>query len=160
MRLVNCFAKPELSYKGGEESPVKEKVFYNTIRNGFVAAVAMSYNFHLPLILSPDDIWITVLQGLRVHMNQQKEKEFFKLTFKDMDKITKTIESALKINDDGLKDLEKMSSRDIEKKLFKHLDGSFDKVWNQKHCASDFSAGYGADEFRQLIKVDKLSDMF
>lgn len=93
-------------------------------------------------------------------MNQQKDKEFFKLTFKDMDQITKTIESALKINDDGLKDLEKMNSRDIEKKLFPHLNGSFDKVWNQKHCASDFSAGYGADEFRQLIKVDKLSDMF
>jgi len=77
MKLTKCYLKPEYNYKVGGIPEAKEKVFYNTVRNGFVAAIAMSYNYHVPLILSPSDIWIVVLQGLRVHMNQQKDKAFF-----------------------------------------------------------------------------------
>jgi hypothetical protein len=69
------------------------------MRNGFVSAIAMAYNFHLPLILSPNDIWVVVLQGLRVHMGQHKDEAFFKNTIKDFDKIPETIASYLNIKD-------------------------------------------------------------
>lgn len=89
MKLVKCYKKPELDWKN-EEIKTND-VFYNTVRNGFVSALAMSYNHHLPLILSPGDIWLVVMQGFRVHMTMQQDKEFMKLTFKDMTKINKSV---------------------------------------------------------------------
>jgi len=40
------------------------------------------------------------------------------------------------------------------------MDAAIDKIWNQKHCASDFEVGFEADEYRQALQVNKLSDMF
>ena len=58
MKVKQVFRKPK---KGSDA------VFYNTLRSGFVSAFAMSYNFHLPLILSPNDVWLVFLQGFRLH---------------------------------------------------------------------------------------------
>ena len=52
MKVKQVFRKPT---KGSDA------VFYNTLRSGFVSAFAMSYNFHLPLVLSPNDIWLVFL---------------------------------------------------------------------------------------------------
>mmetsp|Transcript_13942 Transcript_13942/g.21737 ORF Transcript_13942/g.21737 Transcript_13942/m.21737 type:complete len:118 (-) Transcript_13942:980-1333(-) len=75
MKVVKAFRKPDIKY-----NPMKapdDDIYYTTYRSGFVSTLAMSYNFHLPLILSPTDIWLTVLQGFRVHMNKNKDKAFF-----------------------------------------------------------------------------------
>jgi len=59
MKLVKCYKKPEHDYLHGVKQ--KDKVFYNTYRNGFISAIAMAYNYHMPLILSPNDLWLVIL---------------------------------------------------------------------------------------------------
>ncbi len=39
------------------------------IRNGFVAAVHTAYDGHYPLIITPDAIWLCIIQGLAQHIN-------------------------------------------------------------------------------------------
>lgn len=42
--------------------------------NGLVTAAQIAFDHHYPLTLSPDDIWITLTQGLSLHINQDTEK--------------------------------------------------------------------------------------
>jgi hypothetical protein len=39
------------------------------IMNGFMRAVHAAYSEHFPLILSPDDVWLTIAQGFAAHVN-------------------------------------------------------------------------------------------
>ena len=64
MKCVKAFKRHEGTLKG------EDQIYYNTYRNGFVSTIAMSYNFHMPLILSPNDIWLTVMQGFKLHIRQ------------------------------------------------------------------------------------------
>lgn len=41
--------------------------------NGFVSAAHLAYANHLPLIISPDDLWLTISQGLSKHININAE---------------------------------------------------------------------------------------
>lgn len=38
--------------------------------NGLLSAVTCAYNSHKPLVLSPDVIWLTICQGMAIHVNQ------------------------------------------------------------------------------------------
>jgi len=40
----------------------------------FVAMLNIAYDWHLPIILSPDDIWLLITQGLAAHIDQNAEK--------------------------------------------------------------------------------------
>ena len=40
----------------------------------FIATLTHSYSVHIPLALTPDDIWIICLQGLAQHVNQNSEE--------------------------------------------------------------------------------------
>jgi hypothetical protein len=42
--------------------------------NAFVASVHFAYSEHRPLVLSPDIIWLTICQGLSIHINKNPEK--------------------------------------------------------------------------------------
>lgn len=42
--------------------------------NGFVSAAHLAYARHLPLIISPDDLWLTISQGLSKHIDVNAEK--------------------------------------------------------------------------------------
>ena len=42
--------------------------------NGFVGAVHTAYDNHYPLVLSPDHIWMCIVQGFATHVNQNAEK--------------------------------------------------------------------------------------
>lgn len=54
----------------------------------FVGAVARCFDAHLPLEITPDAIWLTLSQGLALHVNQDAEKyrEVF-VSHKDKEKI-------------------------------------------------------------------------
>ena len=41
--------------------------------NGFIAALDQAFNRHYPLVLSPDDVWITIAQGFAHHVNLHAE---------------------------------------------------------------------------------------
>ncbi|CAG8772344.1 12593_t:CDS:2 [Cetraspora pellucida] len=42
--------------------------------NGFAAAIFHAYNYHKHLRLSPDDVWLTISQGVSRHINYNAEK--------------------------------------------------------------------------------------
>ncbi|CAG8586472.1 1074_t:CDS:1 [Scutellospora calospora] len=42
--------------------------------NGFATAILHAYNYHKHLRLSPDDIWLTIAQGVSSHINYNAEK--------------------------------------------------------------------------------------
>ncbi|CAG8541830.1 23914_t:CDS:1 [Dentiscutata erythropus] len=47
---------------------------YPYCSNGFAAAIFHAYNHHQHLRLSPDDIWLTISQGVSRHINYNAEK--------------------------------------------------------------------------------------
>jgi hypothetical protein len=82
-----------------------DKVYMNTRRNGFISAMAMCWNYHLPLILDPNDIWLAVLQGFRVHLMFRHNTSYITSTFKDLDKIPHSNEKWFKLNEANLGDI-------------------------------------------------------
>jgi len=48
-------------------------VQWDTFEHPLVAAVHLAFSRHLPLTLSPDAIWLTILQGFRHHVNEHAE---------------------------------------------------------------------------------------
>ena len=42
--------------------------------NGFVQSVHIAYAEHYPLVISPDDIWMCIVQGFAAHVNANAEK--------------------------------------------------------------------------------------
>jgi hypothetical protein len=61
MKMKRCFKKVEFSEEYYEKNPNADQIYMNTYRNSFVSALAMAYNFHLPLVLSPNAVWLAVL---------------------------------------------------------------------------------------------------
>ena len=45
-----------------------------TIKNIFVAAIHIAYEYHYPLVLTPDLIWMCIAQGFATHVNSNAEK--------------------------------------------------------------------------------------
>jgi hypothetical protein len=39
----------------------KSEKYKVTVRNGFVSAMSMAYNYHMPLVLDPQDIWLAIV---------------------------------------------------------------------------------------------------
>jgi hypothetical protein len=46
----------------------------NRIKNAFVATVFEAYSEHYPLELSVEDIWVTIAQGIGIHLNENAEE--------------------------------------------------------------------------------------
>uniref|UniRef100_A0A7S3CP50 Uncharacterized protein n=1 Tax=Strombidium rassoulzadegani TaxID=1082188 RepID=A0A7S3CP50_9SPIT len=161
MKLVQCFRKPEVDYKD-PSSEGKDALFYNTFRNGFLSAVAMSYNFHLPLILSPADVWLVVLQGFRMHLDKNPDKEFVKLAFQKLDKLGGHVKQKMKVKDEKLHPyVHKIEHSKFEALLQGLLDKTAKKLWNEKHAGTDFSPGSDfASAPKQLPEVQSPSEVF
>ncbi|HWZ89561.1 MAG TPA: DUF4419 domain-containing protein, partial [Polyangiaceae bacterium] len=41
--------------------------------HGFLAAVHSAFAQHCPLVLSPDDVWLCIAQGIAIHMDVNAE---------------------------------------------------------------------------------------
>ena len=155
MKLVKAFKKPEFDWNDEKIKSDKnaDKHYYTTYRNGFVSAMAMSYNFHLPLVLSPVDIWLCVLQGFKLHMRLNAEKDFVKLSFRNLKSLDKTVQKTLKVECD----LDKIDDHQFQELLLTQIEKAIDTIWNEKHLGQDFqpcSAEQG------LPQIDKNTDMF
>lgn len=110
------FELEEIEKKGA--SSTKDARYYNTRRNGFVSAVAMCYNWHMPLVLDPADIWLLVLQGFRVHLMNKADKEYVSTTFKGLDMLANSNKKLMKITEPSLGDLSACNDAEMEEKLF------------------------------------------
>ena len=69
-------------------------------------------------------------------------------------------EKSFTIADTELSDIEGMDSLAFEKKLFGHIEKSFNSVWNSKHCSKDFNPNFNQEIQAKLPVMNKLSDMF
>lgn len=69
-RFKNANKLPEAFSFNSSDSFISESKF----DNNFVAAINCAYSNHYPLTLSPDDVWITLVQGFSAHVNQNAEK--------------------------------------------------------------------------------------
>ena len=54
--------------------PFEEVGKHKPVCNGFVAAVHTAFSQHYPLVLSPDAIWLCIMQGLSYHINANADK--------------------------------------------------------------------------------------
>ena len=68
-------------------------------KNYFVAVLHKAFTDHLPITLRPDDLWLTILQGLAIHVNMDTDK-LRALILKDASKEDK---HELRVRDDNLK---------------------------------------------------------
>ncbi|CAG8481155.1 8926_t:CDS:1 [Cetraspora pellucida] len=59
-----------VDFDNSKTTVLKDSTFYD----GFVAAIFHAYNNHQHLRLSPDDIWLTIAQGVSRHINYNAEK--------------------------------------------------------------------------------------
>ncbi|CAG8525955.1 11587_t:CDS:1 [Funneliformis caledonium] len=58
-----------------EETPSKKSLLkYTMTSHGLAAAILHAYNHHQHLRLTPDDIWLTIAQGVSHHINYNAEK--------------------------------------------------------------------------------------
>jgi hypothetical protein len=59
--------------------PADVKNVFNRSNNGFILAVRLAYNYHVPLRLRPDHIWITVLNsfGMFIEKNAERFRKSF-----------------------------------------------------------------------------------
>ncbi|KAM3132816.1 hypothetical protein pb186bvf_015121 [Paramecium bursaria] len=72
---------------------------YRNLRNNqFAEAIRLSYQYHVPLILSPDDLWLVISQGFGIHVNmnaEQLRKQF--VDFDGKKKLTIFVQSVQSI---------------------------------------------------------------
>src|SRR6266542_6773522 len=59
-----------------DETPLSKKSLlkYPMTSHGLAAAILHAYNNHQHLRLSPDDVWLTIAQGVSHHINFNPEK--------------------------------------------------------------------------------------
>ncbi|CAG8558473.1 1981_t:CDS:1 [Cetraspora pellucida] len=66
---------PAISFNYDDAASSKNTVFVDTnCNNGFAAAILHAYNYNKHLCLSPDEIWLTIVQGVSHHINYNLEK--------------------------------------------------------------------------------------
>ncbi len=53
---------------------VDDLYFDTTIQNQYIAALHKAFDKHHPFIINPDDIWLLIMQGLAIHINQNSDK--------------------------------------------------------------------------------------
>lgn len=72
LKLKNVIEK---KYKGVEACACNtEKPLIRANGNPFVDTAMLAYDLHLPIVISPDDVWLCLANGLAAHINQNAEE--------------------------------------------------------------------------------------
>ncbi|MCF8296768.1 MAG: DUF4419 domain-containing protein [Saprospiraceae bacterium] len=53
-------------------SKINDSIVYSRM-NSFIAALHFGFDNHRPVVISPDIIWLTILQGFAIHINQNSD---------------------------------------------------------------------------------------
>lgn len=74
---------------------IQNQTYINCYNNGLIETIQKCYATHRPLVLSPDVIWLTITQGVSIHINQN---------FKSLEPVlfSKNRPKALEIRNDSL----------------------------------------------------------
>ncbi|CAG8841053.1 6484_t:CDS:2 [Gigaspora margarita] len=77
-RIAKIFPKQKVHavsvYYDNSTNSKQSVLEYPSCSNGFAAAIIHAYNYHQHLHWSPDDIWLTISQGVSRHINYNAEK--------------------------------------------------------------------------------------
>ncbi|KAF0534190.1 hypothetical protein F8M41_010111 [Gigaspora margarita] len=74
-QVAKNFYKHKVFAVSSQFDNTKNTVIENSsCSNGFAAAILHAYNYHKHLRLSPDDVWLTISQGVSEHINRNPEK--------------------------------------------------------------------------------------
>jgi hypothetical protein len=66
--ILKVFYKDIESYSEGIDNP------YQIFHHGFVEGLHIAYETHRPIEITPDDIWLLILQGFAKHVDNNSEK--------------------------------------------------------------------------------------
>lgn len=90
-----------------EYSPYLNKTVLENVQcgHGFIASVLEAYNRHQHLRITPDDVWLTIAQGVSRHINLNEEK------YNHLFAQSKRRRSQISINASGIFDKERWSKR-------------------------------------------------
>lgn len=68
------FLKKKIGAKYIEDCNYQIRYLKYSNTNGLVDAIHLAFSLHYPLVLTPDCIWSTIMQGLAIHINENSEK--------------------------------------------------------------------------------------
>uniref|UniRef100_A0A1D1Y5U9 Uncharacterized protein L662 n=1 Tax=Anthurium amnicola TaxID=1678845 RepID=A0A1D1Y5U9_9ARAE len=90
-----------------EHSPYINKTVLENVQcsHGFIATVLEAYNRHQHLRITPDDVWLTIAQGVSQHIKLNEEK------YNHLFSQSKRRRSRISINASGIFDKERWSKR-------------------------------------------------
>ena len=83
----------------------KKAEVYTTRNNQLLSTIAIAYAEHHPLTLSPDEIWLTICQGMALHINQKFKKLEPVIYKKGHPKQIEVRNDTLKLSDSAWKDM-------------------------------------------------------
>lgn len=94
-------------------------------------------------------------------MLMNKDKEFMKLSFKNIDSFHKNAVKYLKINDANIpEELSEAADEQVESALFDQVEKAMKNMWGDKHMSSDFAANPDNDLSFNMMPVNALQDIF
>jgi len=70
---IDLFAGEGLGPSFGCFKPPADVKLRYTKKHSFLETIMLSYMHHLPLCLSPDDVWTVIVQGFGMHMEKNAE---------------------------------------------------------------------------------------
>ncbi|CAG8667092.1 12469_t:CDS:1, partial [Cetraspora pellucida] len=74
-KLLKKTKTSAISFNYDDAASSKNTVFVDTnCNNGFAAAILQAYNYNKHLCLNPDEIWLTIVQGVSHHIDNNLEK--------------------------------------------------------------------------------------
>ena len=62
------------AFSAFSHTPFESVENYEPMANAFITAVHTAFSHHYPLVLSPDAIWLCIMQGVSIHINSNSEK--------------------------------------------------------------------------------------
>lgn len=119
----------------------------------FVAMVGTSFAYHYSMEISPEDIWLMILDGVRLHVKYNRDQLKDKFVRTNADTAIKVTDNTLTMNSPGKQWMENISS--IYDSLYKKLPNATRESFNV-----DFSTSTNVDRFVSKTMVMAVSSAY
>ena len=126
---------------------------------GFVAACMMAFAYHLPLALTPDDLWTVIISGFGYHVNEHSEElraNFVNFT----DKVTIEIrEDTMRMGESSPEQWQELIFPKFTEKIAQHMNNSqvYDLLVNSTFSTST-TASHAASEIVLMAAMKSYFD--
>lgn len=131
---------------------IQNQTYINCYNNGLIETVRKCYATHRPLVLTPDVIWLTITQGVSIHINQN---------FKSLEPVlfSKNRPKTLEIRNDSLD--QKPEAWQQLMSDFSHLAEKYTKPEMQKFFVPSFSTTHSTEQtVYQITQLEAYKQAF